>query len=58
MDACEVLARNTGFAALVLSTEPDMHAAHRLYHRRGYVRQPGRDWQEGKFRLLVFRLRL
>jgi ribosomal protein S18 acetylase RimI-like enzyme len=58
MDACEVLARNEGFTAVVLSTEPDMRAAHRLYQRRGYVRQPDRDWQAGRFRLMVFRLRL
>jgi ribosomal protein S18 acetylase RimI-like enzyme len=58
MDACEDLARGEGFAAVVLSTEPDMYAAHRLYRRRGYVRQPGRDWQAGRFRLMVFRLQL
>src|SRR5215471_12651405 len=58
MDACEALARNEGCAAVVLSTEPDMYAAHRLYGRRGYVRQPGRDWQAGRFRLMVFRLQL
>jgi ribosomal protein S18 acetylase RimI-like enzyme len=58
MDACEVLARDEGFTAVVLSTEPDMYAAHRLYQRRGYVRQPDRDWQAGRFRLKVFRLQL
>ena len=58
MDACEALARNEGLAAVVLSTEPDMYAAHRLYQRRGYARQPGRDWQAGRFRLMVFRLQL
>ena len=58
MDAGEALARNEGFAAVVLSTEPDMYAAHRLYRCRGYVRQPGRDWQAGRIRLMVFRLRL
>ena len=44
MAACEALARDEGRAAVVLSTAPDMHAAHRLYRRRGYVRQPDRDW--------------
>lgn len=58
MAAGETLARDKGFAGVVLSTEPDMHAAHRLYQRRGYVRQPGRDWQVRDFRLLVFRLQL
>ena len=58
MDACEALARDEGFAAVVLSTEPDMYMAHRLYRRRGYVWQPGRDWRAGRFRLMVFRLPL
>jgi len=43
---------------VVLSTEPDMHTAQRLYRRRGYVRQPDRDWSTGRSTLLVFRLRL
>ncbi|HJY02476.1 MAG TPA: GNAT family N-acetyltransferase [Streptosporangiaceae bacterium] len=54
MAACEALARDEGRAAVVLATAPDMHAAHRLYRRRGYVRQPDRDWST----LLVFRLSL
>jgi ribosomal protein S18 acetylase RimI-like enzyme len=54
MAACETLARDEGRAAVVLATAPDMHAAHRLYRRRGYVRQPDRDWST----LLVFRLSL
>ena len=58
MDACEDRARTGGFAAVVLSTEPDMHAAHRLYERRGYARQLERDWQVGRFNLLVYRRRL
>jgi ribosomal protein S18 acetylase RimI-like enzyme len=58
MDACEGLARNEGLAAVVLSTEPDMLAAHRLYQRRGYVRQPERDWPIGQSLLQVYRLSL
>jgi ribosomal protein S18 acetylase RimI-like enzyme len=58
MDACEERARAGGFAAVVLSTEPDMHSAQRLYERRGYVRQPQRDWQVGRFNLLVYQRRL
>jgi ribosomal protein S18 acetylase RimI-like enzyme len=54
MAACEALARDEGRTAVVLSTAPDMHAAHRLYRRRGYVRQPDRDWST----LMVFRLSL
>jgi CTP:molybdopterin cytidylyltransferase MocA/ribosomal protein S18 acetylase RimI-like enzyme len=58
MATCEALAREEGFAAVVLCTEPDMHAARRLYQRRGYVRQPGRDWRAGRVPLLVYRLSL
>jgi ribosomal protein S18 acetylase RimI-like enzyme len=58
MDACEGLARDDGLAAVVLSTEPDMLAAHRLYQRRGYVRQPERDWRIGQSLLQVYRLSL
>ncbi len=39
-------------------TPPDMHAAHRLYRRRGYARAPDRDWQMNQVRLMVFRLPL
>jgi ribosomal protein S18 acetylase RimI-like enzyme len=58
MGACEALAKDEGLAAVVLSTEPDMHTAQRLYRRRGYVRQPDRDWSTGRSTLLVFRLSL
>jgi hypothetical protein len=34
-----------------------MRAAHRLYERRGYQREPDRDWYpEPDFKLLVYRL--
>jgi ribosomal protein S18 acetylase RimI-like enzyme len=33
-----------GRRRLVLSTQPKMHAAHRLYERLGFVRAPLRDW--------------
>jgi ribosomal protein S18 acetylase RimI-like enzyme len=58
MAACESLARDQGFAAVVLCTEPDMYAAQRLYERRGYVRQPGRDRSIGRLMLLAYRLSL
>jgi len=60
MDACEGLARDEGSAAVVLCTEPDMYAAHRLYQRRGYARQPERDWdwRPGRPLLQVYRLEL
>lgn len=33
-----------GCARLVLSTAPEMAAAHRVYARMGFVRTPHRDW--------------
>ncbi len=33
-----------GTRRVVLSTLPQMHAAHRLYERAGFRRLPGRDW--------------
>ncbi|MEW2633086.1 GNAT family N-acetyltransferase [Streptomyces sp. NPDC048389] len=33
-----------GCVRLVLSTQPMMYAAHRLYDRLGFVRTPERDW--------------
>jgi hypothetical protein len=32
--------------------------AHRLYERRGYLREPARDWQIRNVRLLAYRLAL
>jgi ribosomal protein S18 acetylase RimI-like enzyme len=59
MDATEERGRTGGFAAVVLSTAPTMHAAHRLYERRGYERAPTRDWAPGdEIDLLVYRLAL
>lgn len=29
---------------MVISTEPEMVVAHRMYERMGFVRSPGRDW--------------
>jgi N-acetylglutamate synthase len=58
MAEAERTAAEHGFVGVVLSTEPDMHAAHRLYEDRGYVRQPDRDWQLRGFTLLVYRREL
>lgn len=55
MDEAEAHARRRGLAAVVLSTEPMMAAAHVLYERRGYVRQPERDWDADGFPLLAYR---
>ena len=41
---CIDRARRLGRRRLVLSTQPTMHAAHRIYERAGFVRQPHRDW--------------
>jgi ribosomal protein S18 acetylase RimI-like enzyme len=58
MAACETLARDQGLAAMILCTETRMHAAQRLYERRGYLREPTRDWQIRNVRLVVYRLPL
>ena len=36
--------RDEGASAIVMSTLPRMHAAHRIYERAGFVRDPERDW--------------
>jgi ribosomal protein S18 acetylase RimI-like enzyme len=42
---CITRAREDGCVRLRLSTEPVMHAAHRIYRRLGFTRTPERDWQ-------------
>ncbi|WP_128379523.1 GNAT family N-acetyltransferase [Streptomyces cavernae] len=43
--ACVERARNTeGCLRVVLSTQPTMHTAHRIYERLGFTRTPDRDW--------------
>ncbi|MFF8844673.1 GNAT family N-acetyltransferase [Streptomyces sp. NPDC015127] len=43
--ACVERARTVpGCRRVVLSTQPAMHAAHRIYERLGFVRTPERDW--------------
>ena len=58
MAACETLARDQGLAAMILCTETRMHAAQRLYERRGYLREPARDWQIRNVHLIAYRLPL
>lgn len=41
---CEDRAREDGAAGMALSSLATMHAAHRIYARLGYEREPGRDW--------------
>ncbi|MEU7553619.1 GNAT family N-acetyltransferase [Streptomyces sp. NPDC044571] len=48
-----------GVTALVLSTQPAMRGAQRLYTRLGFVRTPERDWSPiPALRLLTYRLEL
>ncbi len=61
--ACVDRARATdGCTAVVLSTQPTMHAAHRIYERLGFARVPERDWNPipdvGDFTLLTYQLTL
>jgi ribosomal protein S18 acetylase RimI-like enzyme len=44
IDVCEKLAVSCCFSKIVLSTQPTMKAAHRLYEKHGYRRNPKRDW--------------
>jgi ribosomal protein S18 acetylase RimI-like enzyme len=41
---CLDLARAAGKRRMILSTGPEMTAAHRLYERLGFRRLPERDW--------------
>jgi ribosomal protein S18 acetylase RimI-like enzyme len=41
---CEERAREDGAAGMALSSLATMTAAHRIYARLGYEREPGRDW--------------
>jgi ribosomal protein S18 acetylase RimI-like enzyme len=41
---CEDRARGHGATAMVLSSLPEMVAAHAVYARLGYTRMPERDW--------------
>jgi ribosomal protein S18 acetylase RimI-like enzyme len=43
--ACLERAKRAGAPRLVLSTGPEMVAAHRLYERLGFIRVPERDWR-------------
>ncbi|MGW0935462.1 GNAT family N-acetyltransferase [Streptomyces sp. NPDC002666] len=58
--ACIDRARGTaGVTGIVLSTQPKMYGAHRLYGRLGFVRTPARDWSPvADLTLLTFRLEL
>jgi ribosomal protein S18 acetylase RimI-like enzyme len=44
VDACVERAREAGLARVRLSTQSNMHTAHRMYERMGFTRTPERDW--------------
>ncbi len=44
VERCEERARGDGATAMVLSSLPQMTAAHRIYLQGGYRRAPERDW--------------
>lgn len=52
--ACEQKALALGYKKIVLSTQPAMKAAHHIYERLGYQRNPARDWTRpgGRFYLV------
>ena len=47
--ACEQRASFLGYSKMVLSTQPTMLAAHRLYERVGYRRNAERDWSRAQY---------
>jgi ribosomal protein S18 acetylase RimI-like enzyme len=57
--ACQDKASRRGYARMVLSTQPTMRAAHRVYELAGYSRNPTRDWRRPDGRgFLVYEKRL
>ena len=44
VQACVAKAKQDGLSRIVLSTGPEMLAAHRLYERMGFRRATERDW--------------
>lgn len=52
--AFETRAVERGLSSAVLSTQPTMHAAHRLYLRMNFVRNPARDWRRNDREFWVF----
>jgi HAD superfamily hydrolase (TIGR01509 family) len=52
VEECLQRARVDGARRMVLSTQPAMTAAHRLYEALGFVREEARDWRRGNGRLM------
>ena len=44
VEACAERARAAGMTGLVCSSQPGMVAAHAVYRKLGFVRDPARDW--------------
>jgi ribosomal protein S18 acetylase RimI-like enzyme len=44
MTECVARGQQARFNQIVLSTQPSMDSAQRLYERLGFAREPGRDW--------------
>jgi ribosomal protein S18 acetylase RimI-like enzyme len=55
---CIRRARNLDCQRLVLSTQPTMTSAQRLYARAGFVRAPERDWSKAGSPRIVYTLEL
>jgi ribosomal protein S18 acetylase RimI-like enzyme len=56
---CIARARELGLGALVLSSQPSMRDAHRIYERAGFVRTPELDWSPVPgVHLMTYRLAL
>lgn len=51
--ACVERARANRLRGIVLSSQPGMTAAHRVYERLGFVRTPDRDWTLDSGGLLI-----
>ncbi|MGC5583493.1 GNAT family N-acetyltransferase [Ornithinimicrobium sp. W1665] len=59
LDAVVARARRDGYAAVAMSSDGWMAAAHRMYEQAGFVRVPERDWSPVPgVDLLVYRLAL
>ncbi|WP_460703932.1 GNAT family N-acetyltransferase [Myceligenerans halotolerans] len=59
--ACLDRARRAGRTAVVLCSQSQMRAAHRIYERLGFRRDPGRDWnppEKPDVLLVAYRLEL
>ncbi|MDV6235243.1 GNAT family N-acetyltransferase [Leptospira ellisii] len=54
----ETEAKRSGFRNAVLSTQPSMKAAHKLYEKYGYRRNSARDWSRNDREFWVYEKKL